>query len=146
MDEPDILPPGIEDEESKKAHQEAEKQVEGLTERVKAALGERVKEVKFTHRLTDTPACVVADEFGMSTQMMKLMEAAGQPVPEMQYTLELNPEHALVKILADVQDENQFAQWSDVLLEQAMLTEQGALKNPGAFVNKLNGLLLNLAK
>ncbi len=135
----------LEDEESKKAHEEAEKQVEGILERVKSALGEKVKEVKFTHRLTDTPACVVADDAGMSTQMMKLMEAAGQPVPEIQYLLELNPEHQLVKRLADEQDEARFAQWSEVLLDQALLTEQGALKNPSAFVSKLNTLLMQLA-
>ena len=136
----------LEDEESKKAHEEAEKQVEGVLERVKTSLGAKVKEVKFTHRLTESPACVVADDMGMSTQMMKLMAAAGQSVPEIQYTLELNPEHQLVKILADIQDEQQFGQWSEVLLEQALLTEQGALKNPSAFVTKLNKLLLDLVK
>lgn len=136
----------LEDEESKKAQEEAEKQVEGLTDRVKTALGEKVKDVKFTHRLTDSPACVVADEFGMTTQMAKLMEAAGQAVPEMKYNLELNPEHALVKLMADVQDEEQFSKWSQVLFDQASLTEQGNLKDPASFVNQLNSLLLDLAK
>ncbi|MBE1299156.1 MAG: molecular chaperone HtpG [Alteromonadaceae bacterium] len=136
----------LEDEESKKAQEEAEKQVEGLTDRVKTALGEKVKDVKFTHRLTDSPACVVADEFGMTTQMAKLMEAAGQAVPEMKYNLELNPEHALVKLMADVQDEEQFGKWSQVLFDQASLTEQGNLKDPASFVNQLNSLLLDLAK
>lgn len=136
----------LEDEESKKALEEAEKQVEGLLERVKEALGDKVKDVKFTHRLTESPACVVADEFGMSTQMMKLMEAAGQPVPEIKYNFELNPEHALVKHMADVQDEEQFKKWSQVLFDQASLSEQGNLKDPAAFVNQLNSLLLDLAK
>ncbi len=137
---------GLEDEESKKAQEEAEKQVEGLTERVKTALGDKVKDVKFTHRLTDSPACVVADEFGMTTQMAKLMEAAGQEVPEVKYDLELNPEHALVKLMADVQDEEQFAKWAAVLFDQASLTEQGNLKDPASFVAQLNSLLMDLAK
>jgi molecular chaperone HtpG len=136
----------LEDEESKKALEEAEKQVEGLAERVKTVLGDKVKDVKFTHRLTDSPACIVADEQGMTTQMVKLMQAAGQPVPEAQYHFELNPEHQLVKLLADVQDEEQFGQWAEVLFDQAALSEQGSLKDPASFVQNLNKLLANLAK
>ena len=92
----------LDDEETKKAQEEAEKQIEGVLERAKTALGEKVLDVKFTHRLTESPACIVADDNGMTTQMMKLMEAAGQPVPEVKYHFELNPEHQLVKLLADV--------------------------------------------
>lgn len=136
----------LEDEDSKKAQEEAEKEVEGLTDRVKAVLGEKVKDVKFTHRLTESPACVVADEMGMSTQMLKLMEAAGQAVPEIKYDFELNPEHALVKLMADVQDEEQFTKWVNVLFDQASLSEQGNLKDPASFVAQLNSLLLDLAK
>lgn len=136
----------LEDEDSKKALEEAEKQVEGLIERVKTVLGDKVKDVKFTHRLTDSPACIVADEQGMTTQMIKLMQAAGQPVPEAQYHFEMNPEHQLVKLLADVQDEEQFAQWTGVLFDQAALSEQGSLKDPASFVQNLNKLLANLAK
>ncbi|NCP64488.1 MAG: molecular chaperone HtpG [Paraglaciecola sp.] len=136
----------LDDEESKNALKEAEKQVSGLAERVKAVLGDRVKDVKFTHRLTDSPACIVADENGMTTQMIKLMQAAGQPVPDAQYHFELNPEHQLVKLLVDVQDEEQFAQWSEVLFDQAALSEQGSLKDPASFVHNLNKLLMNLVK
>jgi molecular chaperone HtpG len=136
----------LDDEESKKALEEAEKQVSGLAERVKAALGDKVKDVKFTHRLTNSPACIVADEQGMTTQMIKLMQAAGQPVPEAQYHFELNPEHELVKLLAEVQDEEQFAQWTGVLFDQAALSEQGSLKDPASFVQNLNKLLASLAK
>jgi len=136
----------LEDEESKKAQEEAEKEVEGLTERVKEVLGDTVKDVKFTHRLTDSPACVVADEFGMSTQMRKMMMSAGQQVPDIQYDLELNPEHALVKSLADVQDEDQFSKWAKVLFDQAALSEQGNLKDPASFVQNLNSLLMALSK
>jgi molecular chaperone HtpG len=136
----------LEDEESKKAHEEAEKQVEGVLERVKESLGDKVEAVKFTHRLTDSPACIVADENGMTTQMIKLMQSAGQPVPEAKYHFELNPEHQLVKMLADIQDEGQFKQWTDVLYDQAALSEQGSLKDPASFVQNLNKLLMDLAK
>ena len=136
----------LDDEESKKAQEEAEKEVEGLPERIKTALGEKVVDVKFTHRLTDSPAVIVADENGMTTQMMKLMQAAGQPVPDVKYHFELNPEHSLVKMLADVQDESLFNQWSNVLFDQAALSEQGSLKDPSAFVKNLNELLMTMAK
>ncbi len=78
----------LEDEESKKAQEEAEKQVEGVLERAKTALGDKVVDVKFTHRLTDSPAVIVADDNGMTTQMMKLMQAAGQTVPDVKYHFE----------------------------------------------------------
>ena len=132
--------------EDKAAKEEAEKAVEGVLERVKTALGEKVQDVKFTHRLTESPACIVADENGMTTQMVKLMQAAGQPVPEVKYHFELNPEHNLVKTLADVQDEEMFKKWAEVLFDQAALSEQGSLKDPASFVQNLNSLLMTLAK
>ncbi len=136
----------LDDEETKKAQEETEKQFASVTERFKQALGEQVKDVKVSHRLTDSPACVVTDEFDMSTQMIKLMESVGQKVPEQKPIFELNPEHALVKHIADVADEDQFKQWADVLLEQALLSERGSLKNPASFVTRLNTLLLSLTK
>lgn len=136
----------LDDEETKKAQEETEKQFASVTERFKNALGEQVKDVKVSHRLTDSPACVVTDEFDMSTQMIKLMESVGQKVPEQKPIFELNPEHALVKHIADVADEDQFKQWADVLLEQALLSERGSLKNPASFVTRLNNLLLSLTK
>ncbi|MBT3134931.1 molecular chaperone HtpG [Alteromonas sp. ALT199] len=136
----------LEDEESKKAQEEAEKEVEGVLERAKTALGDKVVDVKFTHRLTDSPAVIVADDNGMTTQMMKLMQAAGQAVPDVKYHFELNPEHSLVKLLADTQDEELFNQWVGVLFDQAALSEQGSLKDPSTFVQNLNTLLMKLAK
>ena len=136
----------LEDEESKKAQEEAEKEVEGVLERAKAALGDKVIDVKFTHRLTDSPAVIVADDNGMTTQMMKLMQSAGQAVPDVKYHFELNPEHSLVKLLADTQDEELFSQWVGVLFDQAALSEQGSLKDPSTFVQNLNTLLMKLAK
>ena len=110
-------------------------------ERVKNLLGERVKMVRLTHNLTDTPAVVSTDNDQMTTQMAKLFAAAGQPVPEVKYTFELNPEHHLVKKVADIADETEFADWVELLLEQAMLAERGSLENPAAFIKRINKLL-----
>ena len=112
-----------------------------FVERVKTLLGERVKDVRLTHRLTDTPAVVSTDNSEMTTQMAKLFAAAGQPVPEVKYTFELNPEHSLVKKVSDMADESEFADWVELLLEQAMLSERGTLENPTAFVKRMNALL-----
>ncbi|MBH0030184.1 molecular chaperone HtpG [Pseudoalteromonas sp. SWYJZ98] len=136
----------LDDEETKKAQEESEKEMAGLVERIKTALGEDVKEVRFTHRLTDSPACVVSDDNDMSSQMQKLMESVGQAAPEAKPVFELNPEHQLVKHLNDEQDEDKFAQWSHVLLDQALLAERGTLKDPTGFVTRLNKLMLELSK
>lgn len=136
----------LDDEETKKAQEETEKQFAAVTERFKTALGDQVKDVKVSHRLTDSPSCVVTDEYDMSTQMIKLMESVGQKVPEVKPIFELNPEHQLVRHIADVQDEERFKQWAEVLFEQALLAERGSLKNPASFVTRLNALLLDLAK
>jgi len=136
----------LDDEETKKAQEAAEEQFASVVARFKTALGEQVKDVKVSHRLTDSPACVVNDEFDMSLQMIKLMESVGQKVPEVKPIFELNPEHQLVRHVADVQDETQFKQWAEVLFEQALLAERGSLKNPATFVTRLNSLLLSLAK
>ena len=132
----------LDDEETKKAQEAAKTALAPLLERVKAALGEEVKEVRLTHRLTNTPSCVVAGEHDMSTQMLKLMRSAGQAVPEQKYILELNPEHTLVKKLETLAAGEQFNEWSQLLLEQAQLAEQGGLKDPAAFVARVNRLLL----
>ncbi|WP_192878746.1 molecular chaperone HtpG [Haemophilus haemolyticus] len=110
-------------------------------ERVKNLLGERIKTVRLTHNLTDTPAVVSTDNDQMTTQMAKLFAAAGQPVPEVKYTFELNPEHHLVKKVADIADETEFADWVELLLEQAMLAERGSLENPAVFIKRINKLL-----
>ncbi|MFY8327240.1 molecular chaperone HtpG [Pseudoalteromonas sp. ZZD1] len=136
----------LDDEETKKAQEESEKEVEGLVERIKTALGDSVKDVRFTHRLTDSPACVVADDNDMSSQMQKLMESVGQAAPEAKPIFELNPEHQLVKHLNVEQDEDKFGQWSHVLLDQALLAERGTLKDPAGFVTRLNKLMLDMSK
>ena len=129
------------DKEETEAQKEQDKAFDSFIERVKTLLGERVKEVRLTHRLTDTPAVVSTGNDQMTTQMAKLFAAAGQPVPEVKYTFELNPEHHLVKKVADIADEAEFADWVELLLEQAMLAERGSLENPTAFIKRINKLL-----
>lgn len=129
------------DEESEE-QKEAEKALEPFVERVKTLLGDRVKEVRLTHRLTDTPAIVTTEANDMSTQMAKLFAAAGQAVPEVKYLFELNPDHALVKRTAETQDDTHFAEWVELLLDQAMLAERGTLEDPNQFIRRMNQLLL----
>ncbi len=130
------------DEETPEA-KEAEKALEPFVDRVKTLLGERVKEVRLTHRLTDTPAIVTTDSNDMSTQMAKLFAAAGQEVPEVKYIFELNPDHGLVKRVADTQDEALFAEWVELLLDQALLAERGTLEDPNQFIRRMNQLLVS---
>lgn len=129
------------DEETEE-QKEAEKALEPFVERVKTLLGDRVKEVRLTHRLTDTPAIVTTEANDMSTQMAKLFAAAGQAVPEVKYLFELNPDHALVKRAADTHDEAHFAEWVELLLDQAMFAERGTLEDPNLFIRRMNQLLL----
>ncbi len=130
------------DSENKLEQEEADKALEPFVTRVKTLLGERVKDVKLTHRLTDTPAIVTTSVDEMSTQMAKLFAAAGQPVPEVKYNFELNPEHPLVKVVSAITEESQFADWIDVLLDQALFAERGTLEDPNQFIRKINTLLL----
>ncbi len=131
----------LEDDASRKQQEDLAKEHEGLVEKITKALGDKVKSVRVSHRLTSTPSCVVTDAHGMSSHMMRLMQAAGQKVPEQKFILEVNPEHALVQRLANVADETQFAEWSLLLLEQAQLAEQGGLADPASFVARINRLL-----
>ncbi|ASK18174.1 MULTISPECIES: molecular chaperone HtpG [unclassified Halomonas] len=130
----------VEDEEEKKAQEETAKAKEDLVKRVKEALNEGVQEVKITHRLTDSPACVVLPEHEMGYQMRRIMEAAGQPLPEVKPILELNPNHALVARLENA-DGDLFGQLAHILLDQAIIAEGGHLDDPAAYVKRLNNVL-----
>ncbi|WP_300318433.1 molecular chaperone HtpG [Idiomarina sp.] len=132
----------LDDEEDKAEQEKAEEAFKENLERFEKALGDKVKKVRVTHRLTDSPACIITDEHDMSTQMAKLMEAAGQAVPETKYIFEVNPEHALVQRMLE-KDDDTFKEWAEVLLDQATLAERGNLKDPASFVTKLNKLMLN---
>ncbi len=129
-------------DEDSDAQKEAEKALEPFVERVKTLLGDRVKEVRLTHRLTDTPAIVTTDANEMSTQMAKLFAAAGQAAPEVKYIFEINPDHALVKRAVETQDDTRFAEWIELLLDQALFAERGTLDDPNQFIRRMNQLLL----
>ncbi len=130
------------DEKEKEAHKEAKEAFGDICKRVEEALKDRVKSVRVTERLTDSPSCVVADEDDMSANLKRMLQEAGQPVPESKPILELNPRHQLVEQLKEETADARFADLCDVLLGQAVLAEGGTLDNPSAFVKKLNGLLL----
>ncbi|ART61951.1 molecular chaperone HtpG [Kushneria marisflavi] len=130
----------IDSEEEKQAQQESAKAKEGLAERFREALGDQVQEVRVTHRLTESPACVVLPENEMGYQMRRLMEAAGQPVPEVKPILEFNPDHALVARLESSEGEA-FTDLAHVLFDQAVIAEGGQLDDPAAYVRRLNAML-----
>ncbi|GGP46747.1 chaperone protein HtpG [Shewanella algicola] len=132
----------LEDEADKEAQDKVAEEAKGLVERIKTALADKVSDVKVTSRLTDTPACVVTGDGEMSTQMIKLMQAAGQPVPESKPTFEINPTHPLVERLNNEADEQLFADWSNLLLQQALLSEKGSLSDPSAFIKLTNQMLM----
>ncbi|WP_432463340.1 molecular chaperone HtpG [Agarivorans sp. QJM3NY_33] len=131
----------LDDEETKKQKEQDETEYASFVTRVKENIGDKVKDVRLTYRLTDTPSCIVVDDDDMSTQMQKLMQAVGQDVPEQKYIFELNPQHSLVKRVADEQDEQKFVEWVNLLLDQATLAERGSLDNPSEFIKRVNQLL-----
>lgn len=115
-----------------------------LLDRMKAALKDRARAVRTTQRLTESPACLVSDEDGMSMNLERILKAAGQPAPSTHPVLEINPGHPIVKRLKAEADEARFADWSHILFDQAMLAEGGRLEDPAGFVRRLNGLMLTL--
>ena len=136
----------LEDEAEKAEQTKVAESFKPLVERVKAALGERAKDVRVTLRLTDSPACLVVEEGDMGMNLERLLKAAGQSTgPGSTPILEINPHHALVERLGAEADEARFADWANLLFEQAMLAEGGQLEDPGSFVRRLNGLMLALA-
>ncbi|WP_127346926.1 molecular chaperone HtpG [Pseudidiomarina mangrovi] len=136
----------LEDEHDKAQQEQAEKDFADNLERFTKALGDKVKKVRVTHRLTQSPACIVTDTDDMSTQMAKLLESAGQKVPETKYIFEVNPEHTLVQRVVALTDEQRFNDWAQLLLDQATLAERGSLKDPAQFVTRLNRLMLELTE
>ena len=134
-----------ESEEDKQAREAVEKESEGLIERLKSVLAVEVEEVRATNRLTDSPACLVVGEQDMGAQMRRIMEAAGQPVPESKPILEVNPQHPLIKRLDGESDEARFADLTRIIFDQANLAEGGQLEDPAAYVERLNSLLLQLS-
>ena len=132
------------DEESQ-PQEATETDFQPLAERMQQALGERAAGVRVTHRLTESPACLVSDAPGMSANLERILRAAGQAVPNIPLVLEINPTHPIVTRLKDETDDDRFQDWSHVLFDQSMLAEGGHLADPASFVKRLNRLLLEMA-
>ncbi|MFN2328485.1 MAG: molecular chaperone HtpG [Chromatocurvus sp.] len=132
-------------DEEKAEREKLQEESQGLVERMKQSLVADVADVRATARLTDSPACLVVGEFDMGAQMRRIMESAGQPVPESKPILEINPGHPLISLLDREQDEERFADLARVVFDQALLAEGGQLKDPAAYVERLNKLLLKMS-
>lgn len=136
----------LKDEEVKKEQEKTETEFADITKQIKDALGERVKEVRLSQRLTQSPACIVSDENDMSSHMQRILKATGQALPVVKPILEINPKHPLVLRLKAEKDQQRFSEWSNILLDQSILAEGGQLEDPANFVGRLNTLFVELAK
>ncbi len=132
-------------EEDKKEHEKAEKDAEALITRLKDKFGEKLEDVRVSHRLTDSPSCIVLNEQDMALYMQQLMKQAGHEMPSSKPILEINPTHPIVKRLEGEKDDQRFADWSDILFDQAILAEGGQLEDPAGFVSKLNKMMLDIS-
>jgi molecular chaperone HtpG len=121
---------------------EQEESFQAMLTQIKTILETKVKDVQLTNRLTDSPACIVADEHDMGLEMQRILQSAGQTIPMTKPIFEINPEHALIKRIHDIQDDAKFERWVNVLFEQAVIAEGGQLDNPAEFVKRLNQLLV----
>ncbi|WP_062067567.1 molecular chaperone HtpG [Cellvibrio sp. OA-2007] len=135
----------LDSEEEKQAQEKVAEALKPLLDRAKAALENQVSEVRITHRLTDSPACVVVGDHDMGAQMRRILEAAGQKVPDSKPIFELNPEHPLVKKLEQESNEERFGDLAHILFDQANLAEGAQLQDPASYVQRLNKLLLELS-
>ena len=136
----------LEDEEEKKAQEKEEGESKPLLERIGKSLGDTVKDVRVTLRLTDSPACLVADDHDIGANLQRMLKAAGQNVPDSKPILEINPHHPLVLRLKDEADETRFSDLAKVLFDQSLLAEGGRLEDPAGFVKRLNQLMLALGQ
>ncbi|KEX90808.1 MULTISPECIES: molecular chaperone HtpG [Pseudomonas] len=135
----------LDSEEDKKAAEEVAKSKEGLVERLKTALGESVAEVRVSHRLTDSPAILAIGEQDLGLQMRQILEASGQKVPDSKPIFEFNPAHPLIEKLDSEQSDERFGDLSHILFDQAALAAGDSLKDPAAYVRRLNKLLVELS-
>jgi molecular chaperone HtpG len=133
----------LEDEAEKKEQETAAGEFKELTEKITKSLAERVKEVRVTHRLTDSPACLVSDEHDMSGNLARILKAAGQQAPDTKPILEINPRHPVVLRLK--YEDKKFDDWAAVLFDQALLAEGGQLDDPATFVRRINDLMLAMS-
>ena len=136
----------LQDTEETQHQEETEEEFKGLVEKISKLLEENVEEVRMTHRLTESPACLVVSEDDMGMQMRRVLESAGQAVPENKRIFELNPDHPLVQKLNDESDSDRFNDLARVLYDQAQLAEGSQLNEPATYVARLNKLILELSK
>lgn len=136
----------LEDKEERRKEREAEGELKPLVEKIKQVLGEKVKDVRASSRLTTSPACLVADEHGLGMHLERLLKAAGQEVSRSIPIMEINPTHPLILKLKDEAEEQRFNDWTAILFDQALLAEGGQLEDPAAFVHRLNDLLLLMSR
>ena len=132
----------LEDESEKVAKKDIEEKSKTLVEQIAKSLGDKIKEVKVTHRLTDSPACLVVGENDISGNLERILKAAGQNTPDIKPVLEINPEHALIKKLSAEKDGKAFDEYSSVVFDQALISEGGQLEDPVGFVKRINELLV----
>ena len=132
-------------EDDKKEQEKAEEKADGVIKHLQEALGDKVEEVRVSHRLTDSPSCIVLNEQDMALYMQNLMKQAGHEMPESKPVLEINPTHPLIERMEAETDDEQFADWADILFDQALLAEGAQLEDPAGFVNKLNKLMLKMS-
>jgi molecular chaperone HtpG len=132
----------LQDESEKEAQKKVEEDAKSLVERIKSTLGESVKEVRVTHRLTDSPACLVAGEHDVSGNLARILKAAGQQAPDTKPVLEINPGHRLIERLKTELDDAKFADYAHVVFDQALLAEGGQLDDPASFVRRMNSLIV----
>ena len=133
----------LEDEAEKKEAEQAADEYKDLLDKIKTTLGDKVKDVRVTHRLTDSPSCIVADEHDLGGNLARILKAAGQKAPDSKPILEINPKHPAVQRLK--YEESRFDDWANLLLEQATLAEGGTLEDPAGFVKRINDLMLALS-
>ena len=134
------------DEASEKELEKKAKGAEKLLKRMKDALKDKVEDVRVTNRLTDSPACIVLNEQDMAMHMQRILKEAGHELPSSKPILEINPDHPIVKKLDGEKSKKKFADWSDILFDQALLAEGGQLEDPASFVAKLNKMLVTIAR
>jgi len=135
----------LEDEAEKREQEKEAGEFEALIAQVKEVLGDQVKEVRITHRLTNSPSCLVADAHDLGGNLARMLKSMGQEAPQTQPILEINPHHPIVQKLKGEAGSERFDDWSHLLFDQALLAEGGQLEDPAAFVQRLNGLLLAMA-
>ena len=135
----------LESEEDKKEQEKVEAEARNMVEHIKKVLAEKVEDVRVSHRLTSSPSCIVLKDHDMALYMQQLLKQAGHEMPNTKPSLEINPTHPLLKRMEAETDDERFAEWSSVLLDQAILAEGGQLEDPAGFVNRLNKLMLAMA-